>query len=274
MTDKQIPATDMRHPSPMSQLRTAVESTSSFTLQPRAFFIAWQGVLTLVYDSWPAAACRLKSALDTMTTADGVSLWKPENSGSKFPKTSIACLQDGKELTLEQLSQLQALCDKYSAKLSAVQPVSVSQLEFVTFNNRALTDTSRVTDLPLDDSTPSQLTYSKDVEAAVQHSAAHVNKVLAECTPETLTTYIEHVNRAGGRQTHYSAPHAEDTLVATLFAQQLNGSAPVNSEAPRQLLGVYHQFCNDVKQLLQDCYHFFPVSSLHVTVRHLNTVTT
>lgn len=44
-----------------------------------------------------------------------------ENPGSKWPKTSVACLRDDKVLTLEQLSKLRRIC-----RFSSPSKVSVT----------------------------------------------------------------------------------------------------------------------------------------------------
>jgi hypothetical protein len=57
---------------------TLIRATSDCTLRPAAFFVAWNGVLTLVYTGFPPSLERLKSALNKEPL--GLPL---ENFGSK-----------------------------------------------------------------------------------------------------------------------------------------------------------------------------------------------
>ena len=104
--------------------------SSPCTLQPKRFFVSWQGVLTLAYryllfgrllyaallSAW-REACRACSGfpppLVQLKRALGEAYGGQipnENPGSRWPKTSLGCLKEGKRLTPDQLATLIKLC--------------------------------------------------------------------------------------------------------------------------------------------------------------------
>ena len=96
----------------------------SCLMQPLQFFVSWQGVLTLAYrcvdchtyrcspGPAPTGICRgfpkplaqLKEHLNLLEALPR------ENPGSRWPKTTIGCLRDGKRLDPQQLKTLTRLC--------------------------------------------------------------------------------------------------------------------------------------------------------------------
>lgn len=86
-------------------LVAALEAARPCCLQPLAFFVSWQGVLTLAYSGFPPALLGLKAAVDAAAPA-----LPAESPGSRWPKTSLACLRDGRRLTPDQLATLSAIC--------------------------------------------------------------------------------------------------------------------------------------------------------------------
>ena len=86
-------------------LNGELERTPTSYISPYAFFVSWNGVLTLAFNGFAPAIINLKSRL-----IDAHPALPPEASGSKWPKTSIGCLKDGVTLTREQFETLNALC--------------------------------------------------------------------------------------------------------------------------------------------------------------------
>ena len=62
----------------------AAQAGAVSTLVPRTFFVAWNGVLTVVYDGFPPGLAAAKSAL----AAQGLPL-RSENFGSKWRTPSL-----------------------------------------------------------------------------------------------------------------------------------------------------------------------------------------
>ena len=57
-------------------------------LRPQTYFVAWNGVLTLVYDGFPPVLAGIKARLNAEDALP------PENFGSRWPKTTLAALRD------------------------------------------------------------------------------------------------------------------------------------------------------------------------------------
>ena len=95
-------------------------------LRPQTYFVAWNGVLTLVYEGFPPVLAGIKARLNEEDALP------PENFGSRWPKTTLAALHDdAPPLSLAELTSLRALCEEHASKLSLRVPVS--SLSFVSF---------------------------------------------------------------------------------------------------------------------------------------------
>ena len=208
-------------------------------LRPQTYFVAWNGVLTLVYEGFPPVLAGIKARLNEEDALP------PENFGSRWPKTTLAALQDdAPPLSLAELTRLRALCEEHASKLSLRVPVS--SLSLVSYAQRGLESVRERSDVALgsavDDSEPS------DAEQA------RVRGVLDEWSD--LETYLPRVNAPGSRIGSYreSSP-AGRTLVAF-----------VGTFGLRELVA---QFRSAVDALLPGRYAWLDDASLHCTVRAL-----
>ena len=220
------------------RLRALVRGDSC-VLRPRTYFVAWNGVLTLVYDGFPPVLAGIKARLNE---EDGL---PPENFGSRWPKTTLAALHDdAPPLSLAELTSLRALCEEHASKLSLRVPVE--RLSFVSYDQRGLESVRERSDVALgsavDDAEPS------DAEQA------RVRGVLDEWSD--LETYLPRVNAPGSRISSYreSSPQGS-TLVAFIGTSEL-----------RELVA---QFRSAVDALLPGRYAWLDDASLHCTVRAL-----
>jgi hypothetical protein len=211
----------------------------SCVLRPQTDFVAWNGVLTLVYAGFPPMLAGIKARLNE---EDGL---PPENFGSRWPKTTLAALHDdAPPLSLAELTSMRALCEEHASKLSLRVPVS--SLSFVSYDQRGLESVRERSDVALgsavDDSEPS------DAEQA------RVRGVLDEWLD--LETYLPRVNAPGSRIGSYrEASPQGSTLVAFVGASEL-----------RELVA---QFRSAVDALLPGRYAWLDDASLHCTVRAL-----
>ena len=209
-------------------------------LRPQTYFVAWNGVLTLVYAGFPPVLAGIKARLNE---EDGL---PPENFGSWWPKTTLAALRDdAPPLSLAELTSLRALCEEYASKLSLRVPVS--SLSFVSYDQRGLESGVTRSDVALgsavDDSEPS------DAERA------RVRGVLDEWSD--LETYLPRVNQPGSRISSYrEASPQGSTLVAFIGASEL-----------RELVALFR---SAVDALLPGRYAWLDDASLHCTVRALS----
>ena len=211
----------------------------SCVLRPQTYFVAWNGVLTLVYDGFPPVLAGIKARLNE---EDGL---PPENFGSRWPKTTLAALHDdAPPLSLAELTSLRALCEEHASKLSLRVPVS--SLSFVSYDQRGLESVRERSDVALgsavDDAEPS------DAEQA------RVRGVLDEWSD--LETYLPRVNAPGSRIGSYrEASPQGSTLVAFIGASELRE--------------VVAPFRSAVGALLPARYAWLDDASWHCTVRAL-----
>ena len=208
-------------------------------LRPQTYFVAWNGVLTLVYAGFPPVLAGIKARLNE---EDGL---PPENFGSRWPKTTLAALHDdAPPLSLAELTSLRALCEEHASQLSLRVPVS--SLSFVSYDQRGLESVRERSDVAL----------GSDVDYAEPSAAerARVRGVLDEWSD--LETYLPRVNAPGSRIGSYreSSP-AGQTLVAFVGTSEL-----------RELVA---QFRSAVDALLPGRYAWLDDASLHCTVRAL-----
>ena len=186
------------------RLRALVRGDSC-VLRPQTYFVAWNGVLALVYDGFPPVLAGIKARLNE---EDGL---PPENFGSRWPKTTLAALRDdAPPLSLAELTSLRALCEEHASQLSLRVPVS--SLSVVSYDQRGLESVRERSDVALgsavDDAEPS------DAEQA------RVRGVLDEWSD--LETYLPRVNAPGSRISSYrEASPQGSTLVAFIGASEL-----------------------------------------------------
>eukprot|EP00882_Tetradesmus_deserticola_P029488 GHRQ01033033.1.p1 GENE.GHRQ01033033.1~~GHRQ01033033.1.p1 ORF type:complete len:259 (+),score=30.91 GHRQ01033033.1:84-779(+) len=86
-----------------------LRNTQSCVLRPYCFFVSWQGVLTLAYRGFPPALASLKQQI-----SDFYQSLSKESPGSRWPKTSLAAVREGRRLTPAQLQRLNQLCREQS----------------------------------------------------------------------------------------------------------------------------------------------------------------
>lgn len=236
----------------IAEIEPLVAACSPCALRPIALVVSWHGVLALAMEGWPCAMAALKDDLNERAATQ----WalRDENSGSRWPKITLACLRDGQQLSLVQLRSLHALAQSFTDRVSA-DPwhLEVRTLSAVVFDCRSLERLLSRRDMAM------RRSDSIDAECSAD-SVRRVAAVRAELSDDTAEAYLPLVNADGGRLAHYTQPHTDATLV-TFCTQSGAGSAL----PPSYLL----DFQMAVDRLLPGCYHFFPWSSLHCTIRAL-----
>jgi len=130
-----------------------------------------------------------------------------ESPGSKWPKTTLAALKDGKRLTPHQLEKLNELCARESAAFHYEgdrASLAVTHASVVVFACRSLERVVAARDVALDESTPED---DSPPDAAAEAAAA---KVIAEPSAED---YWVQAAADGNRESHYRGDHVGVTLV-------------------------------------------------------------
>ncbi|GAX84140.1 hypothetical protein CEUSTIGMA_g11563.t1 [Chlamydomonas eustigma] len=248
------------------ELEKLAKSTSQCILTPLKFFLSWSGVLVLTYEGFPRALESLKEHI-----ASNITSLPPENSGSKWPKTSLGCLADGVRITPQQMELLLKICweesQAFSKSAASLQQeinyssmaVPVDALKVVVYECRSLERRISCQNLPfglpLDKSSPS----SKERE--------RVASVLLEAESEG---YWFQASRDGSRENHYRGNALGVTLVHDLqhaFTLQKLYSTVKPQEEQGTLQELLRRFRDRVDRELPGLYRWFTDDSLHVTLR-------
>ena len=241
---------------------------ASCLLVPCSFFVAWNGVVVLVYSGFPPPLASLKAALNTPSFA-----MKKEGFGSKWPKTTLGAVHDdAPDLSLSELERLRTLCKEHAAGLDALR-VPLGSISLVEYSSRGLEAAGRRqrSDIALEDCaaildmhTPSR------TAAAAQPSDHHLpdlssteeqNRVAGVLSEwDDLGEYLPRVNAPGARISSYrERSPAGSTLVSFLDLQP-------TADLVRKL----DAFRRAVDELFPGRYSWLEGESLHCTVRALD----
>lgn len=238
----------------VQSLEGIIRSTPACELQPLSFFVSWSGVLTLAYSGFPPALAALKASISSCFQS-----LPRENPGSKWPKTSLGCLKEGRRLSEEQLELLKRICSEANENLadfvqSTPPPVCVQQLSVVVYESRSLE--CRISQHNVN------LAPQHDPSPASEQEQRHVASVLAEAEDPN---YWFHASKDGNREKHYRGPALGVTLVHDLCLD----NSTEHQSASDILHGAITAFRDLVDQQLPDMYTWFADSSLHITLRSI-----
>lgn len=228
------------------------------SLKPRALFVAWNGVLTLTYEGFPAGLVAVKQRLNQAHEHLPQHL-KPENFGSKWPKTTLAAMHDSAPpFTVERLRQLQVLCERHTSKIPT-SAVPVSKLSVVQYTARGLENPSSRLDIPLSPrSSPREAEH--EAELPCEEERERVRQVLREW--DDLDAYLGHVNAPGSRASSYREASPPGHTCVTFW-----GDAPLDG-----LRAWLHGLHQEVDRQFPGVYMWLDEASLHCTVRALDVV--
>ncbi len=252
------------------------------SLRANEFFVAWNGVLTLVYTGFPPAMARIKARLGAVPWAR----FRPENSGSMWPKTTLGALREGSPpLKLEELCGLRTLCRELGGALLG-RKVSVRQLSCVEYTQRGLEAAGRrrVVDEALPPTRGQKL-----VELPAAEETFRVQQVLGEW--KDAESYLARANAPGSRIDSYRAASPSGTSLVCFLrppggahrpppATDTEGAEEMEVEADeederehlalRGLLEAVAAFRSAVEELLPGRFAWLADESLHCTVRTLD----
>jgi hypothetical protein len=220
----------------------SASDTDAAELVPVSFFVAWNGVLALVYEGFPPGLVDIKAKL---TNALPVS---PEKFGSLWPKTTLAALHDESPLSLAELETLRGLCEEHAAALPPIALDSVSSVESV---QRGLELVRREHRQPL-----RPLAAGAAAVRAATTEVERVQGVLREWSD--LREYLPRVNAPGSR----AASYRELSPFGCTCVAFLPGEHPVRARLAR--------FRAAVDAALPGRYAWLSGPSLHCTLRALD----
>jgi len=209
------------------------------TVQLGQFFVSWNGVLTLAYKGFSPSLLQVKRAI-----TESLQGLRQENDGSRWPKTTLGALRDGKTLSLGDLFKLRTICDTYNPDLEG-PPFPIDTLSIVLFHCRSLERRISTEAVALGEPRETESPPAEELES--------VAEVMRQFDQSNIVKYLPNVQRPGNRKSHYRTPFVEATLVYDL------------ETVPKPV----RQFRDAVDQELPGMYCWFDDASLHMTVRAL-----
>lgn len=221
------------------------------SVSARELFLSYNSVMTLAYEGFS------RTLLDIKRHVINALGWQlgPENLGSKWPKTTLGCLNDGVELTLDEVFSLRALVDDYDGRILCLSEeerrIPIPSLQVVRFACRTLERRVQSTEIRL---LGRVLTSDEPPDSHLRL----VDEVMSGFGHGRLRDYYNEGLAPKGRtiDAYYRAPHEEMTLVA-------------DTKLSPALRGVVCDFQTAVDAALPGKYTWFDPKSWHMTVRAL-----
>eukprot|EP00192_Tetraselmis_astigmatica_P021737 CAMPEP_0117659398 /NCGR_PEP_ID=MMETSP0804-20121206/6412_1 /TAXON_ID=1074897 /ORGANISM="Tetraselmis astigmatica, Strain CCMP880" /LENGTH=292 /DNA_ID=CAMNT_0005466055 /DNA_START=74 /DNA_END=952 /DNA_ORIENTATION=- len=248
-----------------------IKGSHKCLLKPVHFFVSWHGVLTLVYSGFPPPLVMLKQGI-----MDAFPSLPAENPGSKWPKTSLGCLKEGKRLSPEDLTRLNRICTSFSRALQGDEDlaVTVDILSIVMFQCCSLETRFCEMQVELSDAADQQGGGRRiDEQPPSAEELACVDGVVGAAS---RAGYWYFASKDGNDEKHYRGPHHGVTLVhplqCTLTSSTSSSSAagkPARMPSAAGLPELIEKFRAAVDEALPDMYTWFSPASLHVTIRGL-----
>ena len=221
-----------------------VKPKPSTVVRPREFFISWSGVPTLAYQGFSPVLLGIKQEIEE--SFPGLKLEKP---GSKWPKTTLGALRDGRVLSLKEARILRSICSDFNPEVAAEAPLPISRLTLVVFQSRGLE--RRLLTHPI------ALRPGPTTPSAHEPPDEHLKVVQAtmdQFREARLAEYLPRLQAGGNRESHFRKMHMGVTLIFDLADHQLK---PIE------------RFIKAVAAKLPKAYCWFTPQSRHMTVRTL-----
>jgi len=187
-------------------IQEAAQGIPPATLTPVAFFVAWNGVITLGFEGFPPPLVTLKLRLEASRERLGLPL---EGFGSKWPKTTLAAMHDdATPMGLKEFEALRDICREHTARLAGAPRIPAATVSLVDYEQRSLEQVIHRTDVSLAAAVP------KDGVGQVSAEERHrVAGVLAEW--DDSEAYLPRVNAPGSRASSYRerSPHGSTSVI-------------------------------------------------------------
>lgn len=230
---------------------------SACTLRPHRrspLFVAWNGVMALVYEGFPRSLTEAKRRLAAMSLPG---IGGEESFGSKWPKTTLAAVEDDSpDITPDQLGRLQSICEEHSERIHECNfVVKVETLSVVEYECRSL----------------ERLVGRRDISLAVPGSdMADIVDVEEKATADgvvdewsDLESYLPKVNAPGSRIGSYRNDDSHGGSGSTCVAF-------LRESMPEEMMRRLSEFEESVEREFPGRYSWLDKSSLHCTLRSLD----
>jgi len=232
-------------------------------------FVAWNGVLVLVYEGFPPSLVQCKRRIEMfLGSGPGEGGLKEENFGSKWPKTTLGALDDDNnegKVSLEELTTLRDLCARHSSRILSLPrrdaDVAVRSVSAVEYECRSLEKLRSRTDLDLLPSTASPSSDDNDEFSFCSAEERERTQSVVDEWNDDLDSYLSKVNAPGSRIQSYRDASTAGGRTCAVFVD--DDAMP---SALRRCLG---EFRRDVDVAFPGRYSWMGEGSLHCTLRSL-----
>ena len=220
-------------------LSAQISGRPAAELRPYAFFVAWSGVIALVYERFPLVLHEAKTLANALIP--GID---QENPGAMWPKTSLAARSTAQPLRRAEALRLIQLCEEHTERLQAAPPLLVDNVLLVAYRQRSLERTQGA--LRVGFNRPCMTT-----ETSVDPLVAEIVSPSAVLRP----VYLERTCAPGHDIAHYREDQAGWSMVVHVGSY-------------------FHAYISALREAIEHAlpgrYAWFHESSLHVTVRGLH----
>jgi len=233
-------------------IENIVKKSNVVKVRPEKFFVSWHGVIVLAYEGFPEPLCRIKQDLNVCK------IFKKENPGALWPKTSLAVMQGGiPPLTYGQFRTLYDICEEFSRKFNKKHTLTINSLKIVLYSTRDLNPTNRLSEKRIN------LAHTESPASKIpQDQINYVKNVLYPFSnPNLLEEYWKkYLCSDQNRIPYYTKTKVESTLISDLKDSDKSGIGNIIKE--------FKETINNNNQL-RDKYEWFDSDYLHLTVRGL-----
>ena len=227
------------------QLNCRYTLTEVEPLLPYHYFLAWHGVITVVFQRFPKELLNIKQTVSKL-----IPDLAPERAGSKWPKVTLAARQTSAGLGKEEALILHAILNKASARLRVVRPIKISNISIVQYRSQSLETRESQWDIPLQCTTRSQ--------SLSQFIQPEVTQLLSSRLTGLSSEELDKVSSVGRDISEYRQEHMGWTMICDL---------------PHFMVDELNQLRNEVGSLLPNRYAWLQPTSHHLTLRGLDRLT-
>ena len=224
------------------------------------FFVAWGGTIVMVFKGFPPSLLKAKDVIQ-----NSMPNLKPENVGSKWPKTTLAAVFDNApELSLQDFVRLKDICQEYGRKIEETiadeeaKRFDVKTISIVEYQCRSLEKLESRHDVSL-----SQNGYDPMPAMEGTTTTATVDSVVEEWQHEK--NYLPKVNHTcSSRMSSYRTTQQRGTTCVAFLQSAL-------SSDHRVLKQIMIDFRIAVDLEFPGRYAWFAETSWHCTLRSIDT---
>ena len=247
-----------------SYIQNIIQSSPIVYLRPYQFFVAWNGVITLVFDGWPEPITMLKNTIQSKYHKIN-----KENFGSKFPKITLGCIKDNIHMDINMLNTVRNICDSFNIIMNDSLITNIDEgynYEYIKELNKRMDsfkqtkkewfnedykengiDLIKIDALTLsyyECCSQESIVFAQKIKLNDRHTfLGKPQRLVLNMNESDNTNYLKY----GNRTSHYREPNMGVSLIYKL--------------------DIIPKFIKDFTDLLPNIYDIFDPNSWHITLR-------